>query len=180
MEWSIDNYLTVVSLGLVFIGGIFTIYQWRKTLDLKRADYIKELTEKIRVDEDIKNILYKIEYGEVWYDEDFHKSKKNDDIESKVDKTLSYFSYICYLKSKKLITKAEFKFFEYRISRILSDKNVIDYFYNLYHYSEGIEANFSFYYLFEYGKKKKLINGDFFDKDFHENENSTYTKKLAW
>lgn len=177
MAWQISDYLTVISIVLVVIGGIITIYQWRKTIILRRADYINELTEKIRTDEDIKNIIYLIDYSIRWYKEDFHNN--NYDFEVKIDKTLSYFSYICYLKKKKLITKDEFKFFEYEITRILSNVDTLDYFYNLYHFSKANDVNFTFYYLFEYGKKNKFLDNDFYNKESYK-ANSKYHKYLNW
>lgn len=50
-----------ISLLLVIVGGLFGYHQWKKNTLLKRADYINELTEKIRTDEFIKETIYDIE-----------------------------------------------------------------------------------------------------------------------
>lgn len=151
----------MISVILVIIGGIFGCYQWRKSVLLKRADYINALIEKIRTDNDIKDVVYMLDYGENWYTEKFHGSGKK---EIKVDKTLSYFSYICYLKKQRIISNREFTFFKYEIERILMNVQVKDYFYNLYHFSNKYDTPFTFYYLFEYGEKRKM-----FEKDFYNN-----------
>ena len=146
---------------------------------LKRAEYVLQLTEKIRTDEVFKEILYKIDYAEEeWYNEDFINDSNNI-LEGKVDKVMSYFSYICYLNSKKLISKDEFKFFEYRISRILTNWNVQDYFYNLYHFANSQNSQFSFVYLLKYGESKNFFENDFYDKESYI-YNKKYHKYLNW
>ena len=44
-------------------GGIFGYYQWRKSILLGRAEYINELTEKIRTDKYIKDVIYMFDYN---------------------------------------------------------------------------------------------------------------------
>ena len=100
-----------------------------------------------------------------WYYESFHQSGE---LELKVDKTLSYFSYICYLKRQKIITDKEFDFFKYEVERILMNQQVQDYFYNLYHFSKKFKTPFTFKYLFEYGEKGKMFDDDFYDKSAYE------------
>ena len=164
---SIADIASCISLLLVIVGGLFGYHQWKKNTLLKRADYINELTEKIRTDEFIKETIYDIDYGKAWYSENFHGSGS---LELRIDKTLSYFSYICYLKKQKIITNKEFDFFKYEIKRILDNAQVQDYFYNLYHFSNKFNVTFTFKYLFEYGKRNKLFDSDFFDKtSYHRN-----------
>ena len=47
-------------------GGIFGYYQWRKNILLRRAEYINELTEKIRTDKYIKDVIYMFDYNYKW------------------------------------------------------------------------------------------------------------------
>lgn len=156
----IADIIESISLVLIIVGGIFAYYQWRKSVNLKRADYINELTEKIRTDESIKETIYIFDYDIPWYSKDFHGSMET---ELKVDKTLSYFSYICYLKKQKIISKKEFKFFEYEIKRTLINNQVQDYLYNLYHFANKFNVPLTFEFLFEYGKKTKCFDTDFYD-----------------
>ena len=121
--YNVGDILTAVSVIVVIIGGVFSLMQWMKQQQLQRGEYINELTEKIRTDEDIREIVYLMDYNDTaWYTAKFHSSGE---FERKVDKTLSYFSYICYLKKKRLITASEFEFFEYEIRRILMNRQVI-------------------------------------------------------
>jgi len=172
-EISISDIIASISLFLVVIGGIFAFFQWRKNLLLKRADYINELTEKIRTDVDIKDTIYIFDYSEPWYDQNFHSSKE---LEIKVDKTLSYFSYICYLKANRIISEKEFGFFKYEIKRILINPYVQDYFYNLYHFANRNNVPITFDYLFKYGRKS-VFDATFFDK-FAYKTSSIYHRYL--
>ena len=149
-----------ISLILVIIGGVFAYYQWRRNVSLKRASYINELTEKIRTDSLIRDIIYLLDYGQSWYSNEFHSSGE---MELKMDKTLSYFSYICYLRKQKIISNKEYKIFKYEIERILFNSDIQDYFYNLYHFSKKFKVPFTFQYLFEYGKKHKFFDKEFFN-----------------
>ena len=120
-EITISDVTSTVSIILVILGGIFGYYQWRKSVLLKRAGYINDLIEKIRTDEYIKDVVYMFDYNKKWYYESFHQSGE---LELKVDKTLSYFSYICYLKRQKIITDKEFDFFKYEVERILMNQQL--------------------------------------------------------
>ncbi len=173
-EISISDITSILSVFLVILGGIFGFHQWRKNILLKRAGYINDLTEKIRTDNDIKDIIYIFDYDKEWYSLQFHKSGE---LELKVDKTLSYFSYICYLKRQKIISNKEFDFFKYEVERILINQQVQDYFYNLYHFSYKFNTPFTFKYLFEYGKKEGMFDDDFFDKNAYI-KNKKYHRNL--
>lgn len=111
-EIKISDIISIISLILVMAGGIFGYYQWRKSILLGRAEYINELTEKIRTDKYIKDVIYMFDYNYKWYTEQFHGSGK---LELKVDKTLSYFSYICYLREQKIISDKEFNFLNMKL-----------------------------------------------------------------
>lgn len=63
-EYDLGDIISIVSAVFILFGGLFTFIQWRKSVRIKRADYINELTEKIRSDEDIKNIIYLFEYDD--------------------------------------------------------------------------------------------------------------------
>lgn len=157
---TIGDIISAISIFLVVIGGFFALFQWKKSVKIQRAGYINELIEKIRTDVDIKEIVYIFDYNHPWYSPDFHDGGK---FEIKMDKTLSYFSYICYLFESHLISKKEFKFFKYEIDRILNNKQTQNYFYNLFHFANKNNAPITFEYLFKYGKKNKKFDTDFYN-----------------
>lgn len=56
--------------------------------------------------------------------------------------------------------------------RILKNNQVIDYLYNIYHYSFETHTPITFYYLLDYGKKNGFLDKDFFDpKSYKWNSN---------
>lgn len=155
---TVEDHISLLTFIGVVVGGIFALIQWRKGTALKRAEYIKELTEKIRTDEDIFKTIYIFDYGVQWYSSKFHQGG---DIERQVDRTLAYFSYILYLRNEKLISKKEFSFFSYDIERILCNNQLQDYFYNLFHFAKKQGIPFSFDILLNYAKENKLLDPDF-------------------
>lgn len=154
---NVEDHISLLTFIGVVVGGIFALIQWKKSIALKRAEYIKELTEKIRTDEDIFKTIYMFDYGVQWYNSEFHQSEK----ERVVDRTLAYFSYILYLRNEKLISKKEFSFFSYDIERILRNNQLQDYFYNLFHFAKTQGVPFSFDILLKYAKERELLDPDF-------------------
>ena len=159
---TISDIIAIVSLLTVIAGGIFALQKWTWSQKTKRAEFIDILTSRIRTDEAIRDTIYLFDYDKSWYSEEFHSGGH---IEKNVDETLSYYSYICYLKEKKLLKKREFDFFEYELERIIHNEQTQDYLFNLYHFSQKIGRPMSFHHLLQYAKKEKLLYKDFFDKD---------------
>ena len=159
---NISDGISLGSLFLALIGGVFAYFQWRKSISIKKAEYVNGLLEKIYTDSEINEVFYIIDYGKSWYTDKFHDSK---DLERKIDKTLSFLSYICYLKYSKIISRNEFSFFEYKIIRLLSNPDAQGYLFNLYHFSKHIKVTMSYNYIIKYGKENRILSNIFFDKD---------------
>lgn len=172
---SVSDVLSILTFLTVIIGGIFGFHKWRKDVNLKRAEYINVLTEKIRSDDAIKETLYDFDYDLSWYGKNFHNSGEK---ELKVDKTLSFFSYICYLRKKRIITKKEFAFFEYETNRTIQNNQVQDYLYNLYHFARKFNTPVTFYYLVQYGLDNGLLDDDFCDSSVCERNHPVFHKNL--
>lgn len=165
-KMEISDILTFISIVLAIVGGFFALYRWTKSAQLKRAEYIDSLTEKMRTDDDIKKSIHILEYDSRWFTPNYF----NSEFEFKMDKTLSFLSYICYLKSRRIISKKEFDFLKYRIVRTLRNHQVLQYFYFLYWFSKIHKVPMSFVYLLEYGEKNRLIDKSFYDRSYFENK----------
>lgn len=172
--FNIGDIIAILGLFAVIVGGLFSFHQYRKNLLLKRADYTMLLTKETRSDLEISEVIYIIDYDKPWYDDNFHGGSE---MERKVDKTLSYFSYICYLKKQKLLSKKEFQTFKYRLNRILSNAQVVDYFYNLHHFCKKLSDEMSFKDLFEYGEENNYFYADFYDENAYK-YNDFYHKRI--
>lgn len=124
-EYDLGDIISIVSIALAIIGAAFGFYQWKKSIRIKRAEYIEKLTEKIRTDNDIKEMVYTLDYGHLWYTSAFHNSGV---LERKMDKTLSYFSYICYLYKSRLISKKNLLFLSMKLKEFLPTIKLISIF----------------------------------------------------
>ena len=158
----ITDAAIIVSFCSAFIGGCFAIYKWRKDTAMKRAGYLNSLSERLRNDKIIREVFYWFEYDIIWYDDNFHNNNKSEK-EHKVDKTLTFFSYICYLKYHNIISKKEFTFVAYEVTRTLQNKQVQDYLYNIYHFANSIDCPIPYYFLIEFALKNQLFPSDFTD-----------------
>ena len=74
------------------------------------------------------------------------------------------------MKRQKIISNKEFDFFKYEVERILMNQQVQDYFYNLFHFSNKFGTPFTFKYLFEYVKKRKMFENNFYDKNAYHKD----------
>ena len=163
---STTDIISSLQLVAIVCGGAFALYQWVINMRLKRAEYIKLLIDSIRTDKNI--VFYKFEYGEDWYDYKFHNSGG---LEKEIDYTLSFFSYICYLKDKKIIGSDEFDSFKYEVERVITNPQCQDYCYNLYHFSRKQNNPIPFKYLIDYAIKNDFLPKEFYDSTSYQRTN---------
>lgn len=183
-----NDKITLLSFLSALVGAFFAFYKWRKDIALKRANYVNELTEKVRTDPTITDCLHEFDYGfshmldenyEPWYGAHFHDNMEDDnEFEKKIDKTLAFLSYICYLRKQGIISKKDIKFFDYALLRTLQNFEVQDYLYNLYHFAKAIGTTPSFLYLIQYGTKKKLMYNGFKNPKTCEKDSPVFHKYL--
>lgn len=155
---NLSDIIGALSLIFALVGGGFAYIQWRKSLKLKRAEYVKSLLDEIKTNKDIANYLF--DYGEKWYGPSFHNSGE---LERKIDLTLDFNSYICYLRNHYIIKQSDFNCFKYDVERIITNHQFIDYCYNLYHFSKKIKQPIPFYELFQYSKKRNCFDEEFWN-----------------
>lgn len=172
---TLSDVSSFISLLFVVIGGLFALIQWNKQQKIRRSEYIYSLIEKLRSDNRINYIFYQIDSEIPWYDKE--KVFKNKDFEINLDKALSYYSYICYLRKKKIIKEDDFAFFKYEIDRASTNKDVICYFYNYYHFCKKRGLPNAYKYLFEYAVENHGIPNDFYDPKAYLNNNA-YTHDI--
>lgn len=167
---SIENWLKIISLVFVCIGGVFVYIQWDRSIRIRRAEFLHQLLEKLRFEEDMVRSMYTVEYDLSWYSIEFHGNK----MEERIDKLLSYVDYVCYLRQTSNISKKEFQIFQYEIHRICVSPSCQSYLWNLYHFSLKNNTMCSFYNLIQYGIKHRLLPSDF------KTNKGIYEKTLNW
>lgn len=177
-NWTVENWLSLTTIFLAIVAGGFTFVQWRSGKKIRRAEFIEQLIERIRVDDKIAGAAYIFDYNIGWYDNNFHSSKK--DLVHLGDCILSYLSYICYLRAEKILTKSEFRLLEYEVHRACSHPDSQCYLWNIFHFSRKIGAECPYQPLIDYGINKRtsvggrpLISATFLDPNA-----TAYTKRL--
>lgn len=149
------EYIEFATLVATIIGGLFALVQWQKANKIKRAEFVDSLIRKLRDDKEIAKTMYMFDYVQDWYDGNFHNSGTA--LEHEVDKTLSFLSYICYLRKNNLIKDEDFHFFYYGIKRIADNYSVQAYLFNIYHFSKSRNTEISSSYLFNYCFENELF-----------------------
>lgn len=171
----IVNWIDVCTLVSVIVAGVWSIIEWHETGKTRRAEMLSRLLELMRT-EDMREFFYRVEYGDAWYNEDFHGSA----FEKSADSALSIICDLCYLKEQGLIGKKEAEFFLYELDRILTDTQTIDYLYNLHHFA-AIQGNkSSFFHLEVYAKQNGYITPKVFDDPNSYQMQDTLHKYLRW
>ena len=148
----------ILQLAFAVIGGIFVYFQWKKNITLKRAEFIQQMTEKLRTDEKMSRTMYLLDYDYEWYNEDFHANSK---IECDVDRLLSYLNYICYMKFADVISEKEFEALKYYVHRSLISCSSKRYLWNIYHFAKSNNSPCAFCYLIDYGIDNGVLPIDF-------------------
>lgn len=148
-------------------GVLVALFQLLHGNRTKRGEYVHSLYEKIISDEHIKNAVYTMDYGGFWYNDSFHGSV----FEKEVDSLFRYLSFICYLYDRRLISEKEMTLFEYVLNRTCLSAQSIEYLWNIYHFarSNGLECSFS--PLIKYGESRGRITTDFYNREsrlFHK------------
>ncbi len=136
--WFIENSMSIMSVIVAVMGLCYGLYQWRKSTQVKRAEFVFNIYEKLRLEKDTMNAMYMIDYEKSWYEKDFHSKEKNRDSDKEygIDRLLSILSYICYLRKEGCIEDKEFLLFKYDIDRVSKSYQCQNYMWNVYHFSK--------------------------------------------
>ena len=129
-----DFLIKWIEILAIMAGGAFALYRWRSNALVKRSLEFHQLIKEIQNDKDVKKLLYTFDDDtKLWFLEEFVGDSA---VAPVLDKLLFHFSYVVYLRKKKIITKDEFATLSYEIDRSLQNPQLQDYLYNLKMYSE--------------------------------------------
>jgi len=172
-SWINDNLALISAFG-VLLGAVVALRQWAERIKIQRAEFVKELIEKLRFDPAVTEAGYMVDHGQFKCAANFY-DPSNKHVEMQIDKYLSYLSYLCYLIETRSVTKREMQLFEYKLVRTLRSPAVQTYLWNLVHFSKKFKINCSFHNLVVYGIKREVIG-----KDFLTNDKDRFTKILTF
>lgn len=178
-NWTVENYFSLGAVVIdsltflaVVVGGVFALLQWRMQIKQKRVEMARELMSTIRDDEDIMMVSDIIDWDDgISYDgkfsvqssNPFFKEMDEDELFAKIDRTLSHFSYICYLNSMNVLKKNDMAFFEYDLRRLTDNEHICNYLFSLHHWSNSLCVQCPYKCLIEYAIKRKYLDKSFVD-----------------
>jgi hypothetical protein len=124
-HWAQLALLIVPAGSAIFaaIGLLLTFYQSRRTNAQARAGLVAACLKGFAEDEEIQRAFYAIEYSEFKYDDEFHKSER----EREVDKLLRHFSNIALAWQAGLLTTRDVRPIQYYVLRVLRDAEIRNY-----------------------------------------------------
>ena len=172
---ALADWSEMISLVVVVIGVVGGLVQWNRKIRLEKASYIRDLTDRIFTDPLIREGLSLLDFDKEWLSEDVHSSVEMETNIGKVYRTLSFFSYICYLKKRGIIGYGEILLVKDDIDRIVHNESVVIFFYNLYH-SFDKKIPYTLSYLFQYAKSQRVFSSDFFDSQRYGASGGIYRK----
>ena len=163
-----NDVMEIITLLLAIIGGFFALVQWRKSNIYKRGEIVHDLIKIVRDDKDISTVMDIIDWdkglvycGTFYLTDDAELKIGDDDLIKIIDRTLSHFSFICYLRKQHTLTQKDMRVFDYEIRRLIDNKNISNYLYSLYHWSKYLNVSMSFSFLVDYCIKKEYLYRSF-------------------
>lgn len=151
------------------ISVILAVIEYKKKRQQAKEAHLFQLLKLFWCEDENKEILQKIDYGELHYSPEFHRS----DEEGSTDRILMICEYILYLKSiSGFLSDYEFAFFRYVVDRVIINNDIQDYLYNLKHWSR---VRFPYGRLVDYGIGIDCINeADFNNSNYYLQKGAKY------
>lgn len=156
VQWTIENVISLISVFLVGVGGVLALLQWRSASKVKRAEFVNQMIEKLRFDQDMVNIMRRIEHSEIPFDGYFFRC--SDGTEAQIDNFLSYLSFICYLRTLGVIQKKEFAFFEFYLCRVFGSASLCKYLGDSDRFAKQENKRSPFQFLVDYGIENNFVD----------------------
>ena len=116
---------TLIGVGGGGFGAWWTYRQWRHEQKLKRAESLKALLDDFE-NNTIRAVVCSSDADDAAKTL-FIRAESDEATRRDIEKSLDFFSYICYLQESKLITPSEFGFFKRQLEKILADRSVQEY-----------------------------------------------------
>ncbi len=175
IEWLQGAYFFVAVFVMPPATLLSTLYLLWSNYREKRLTTLSARWKMLRSPTGVK-ACYRIDYEENWYDQAFHGSPE----ETEMDEYLTSLAFVCFLKKRGDIGENEMNVFSYELDRTLKNPQVIDYLYNLHHYSKASGGKSPFDALEAYARTNGYLATNIFDdKDAHFRDGS-YHNYLGW
>ncbi len=135
-EISVGDIVNIALFILALIGLLFTYRQIKENFKTQKATFFKDLYSIMYTDTSIAKAFYALEYGKFKYDNNFHGS----DSEGEIDRLLSFANLVCDLYFQQILTEREMRFFKYRFLRIFTNTDIQNYLKFLTPFYSGVDS----------------------------------------
>lgn len=170
-NWSVETILLTVSLIFAVVGGAYSIIQLASAVRSKRMETLCSISEKYLSDEDIQEAMQIVSYDQtMWYSLNPKKPFIKDDLEMKIDKMLTFYSYICYLLHTKNLTYKEYSFFQYDIASVCEKAQTQLYLWDLWKIAKLAHSPHCYRYLVKSLIEEGIIDPHTFSNIYPTNE----------
>ena len=115
--------IPMVSLTIAALAFTINVRQTKLTNSLVRAKMVSDSLHTFMDDEIIQNAFYKVEYGEFEYNNNFHGSEE----EKEIDKLLRHFSNLALMWKNELLTLKDIHPIQYFILRAVNNSEIQKY-----------------------------------------------------
>lgn len=123
-EICLGDIIAAAGFFVAAAGLFLTLCQLRRDSDRKRAEFIVSVFNQYVTDSETSKMFYLIEYEKFQYTSAFHGS----DMETPLDRLLSYFEMIAALYHMKVITRTDLELIKYQFVRVYRNPSVQNYF----------------------------------------------------
>ena len=123
MDFSFADKINTALFLITALGVVAAFWQIRLSARTQRAIFLKDLYMQLNGDPNLIKAYYLIEYDLFKYDENFHNST----VEADIDRLLTIINLICELYQQGIISKREMSFFDYRFKRVSRNNDIKKY-----------------------------------------------------
>ena len=137
------NWVEVATLACVVLGGLFAWWQWRRAQNAERIENMRKLLDDFK-EESLQKFFYRYfkDVSTNFYEATF---RFGDGVEAMLDRLLTLYSTVCYMRERGVIKRSEFSFFAYQIHKSLRHPQTIQYLVDLATYSKtSIRGSYPF------------------------------------
>ena len=169
------------SIGCIaaVVTATAAILQWRRSLLIKRAEFVDMIFKRFSADENIRKMFYFLEYHQDWdVGALFHARAREEKHNEWIDVGLLYFSYVCHLRDMGILREKDFVLFRYVICRTMANRCIQNYLYNLYHFAKTNQLQFIYPILLSFADREKLLGEGFYDVSTCRNQNTIFHRYL--
>lgn len=178
------NWVEIATLICLAFGGLFAWWQWRKAQKSAHIENMRQLLNEFK-DKEVQKFFYKYLKNPAThiYDTPF---KFETGVEEPLDRLLTLYSTVCYMRERGVIERREFTFFAYQIHKTLLNSQIARYLEDMAMKSRtAIRGSYPFIPLVREGVRmggdlayRRILNLQSFKKRGYDSETGGLVKQI--